>query len=145
MLCIAHDPGVWLRDIAATVGITEGSAYGVVSDLTTAGYAVRQKDGHRNRYQIQARLPLCPPHTDGGRGRAEARSFADVYDLAHRCGRDQLLDWAADDDPGFDNQIFADMLASIEPLSDEDLPVQARRASELRAYFRDWAAELAAH
>jgi hypothetical protein len=48
------------------------------------------------------------------------------------------------EDPGFDNQIFADMLASIERLSDEDLPVQARCASELRAYFRDWAAELAA-
>jgi hypothetical protein len=56
-------------------------------------------------------------------GRAEARDFADVYDLARRFGRDQLLDWAADDDPGFDNQIFADMLASIERLSDEDLPV----------------------
>jgi hypothetical protein len=78
-------------------------------------------------------------------GRAEARDFAGVYDLARRFGRDQLLDWAADDDPGFDNQIVADMLASIERLSDEDLPVQARGASELRAYFRDWAAELAAH
>lgn len=78
-------------------------------------------------------------------GRAEARDFADVYDLARRFGRDQLLDWAADDDPGFDNQIFAAMLASIERLSDEDLPVHARHAPELRAYFRDWAAELAAH
>jgi len=78
-------------------------------------------------------------------GRAEARDFADVYDLARRFGRHQLLDWAAADDPGFDKHIFADMLASIERLGDEDLPVQARRASELRAYFRDWAAELAAH
>jgi len=42
-------------------------------------------------------------------GRAEARDFTDVYDLARRFGRDQLLDWAAEDDPGFDNQIFADM------------------------------------
>jgi hypothetical protein len=78
-------------------------------------------------------------------GRAEARDFTDVYDLARRFGRDQLLDWAAQDDPGFDNQIFANVLTSIERLSDEDLPVQARHASELRAYFRDWAAELAAH
>jgi hypothetical protein len=37
------------------------------------------------------------------------------------------------------------MLTSIERLSDEDLPVQARHALELRAYFRDWAAELVAH
>ena len=61
LLCIAHDPGVRLRDIAATVGITERSAYGIVSDLTAAGYAVKQKDGRRNHYQIQARLPLHGP------------------------------------------------------------------------------------
>jgi hypothetical protein len=61
LLCIAHDPGVRLRDIAATVGITERSAYGIVSDLAAAGYAAKQKDGRRNRYQIQARLPLTEP------------------------------------------------------------------------------------
>src|SRR5690242_11862360 len=61
LLCIAHDPGVRLRDIAASVGITERSAYGIVSDLAAAGYAVKQKDGRRNRYQIQARLPLPEP------------------------------------------------------------------------------------
>ena len=62
LLCIAHDPGVRLRDIAASVGITERSAYGIVTDLTAAGYTVKQKDGRRNRYQIQAHLPL--PETD---------------------------------------------------------------------------------
>jgi hypothetical protein len=61
LLCIAHDPGVRLRDIAARVGITERSAFGIVSDLAAAGYAVKQKDGRRNRYQIQAHLPLPEP------------------------------------------------------------------------------------
>jgi predicted DNA-binding transcriptional regulator YafY len=61
LLCIADDPGVRLRDIAATVGITERSAYGIVTDLTTAGYTVKQKDGRRNRYQIQAHLPAHEP------------------------------------------------------------------------------------
>jgi len=61
LLCIAHDPGVRLRDIAASVGITERSAYAIVTDLTAAGYAVKHKDGRRNRYQIQARLPLPEP------------------------------------------------------------------------------------
>jgi DNA-binding IclR family transcriptional regulator len=61
LLCIAHDPGMRLRDIAASVGITERSAYGIVTDLTAAGYAVKQKDGRRNRYQIQALLPLHEP------------------------------------------------------------------------------------
>ena len=61
LLCIAHDPGARLRDIAATVGITERSAYAIVTDLAEAGYVVKQKDGRRNRYQIQAHLPLPEP------------------------------------------------------------------------------------
>jgi DNA-binding IclR family transcriptional regulator len=58
LLCIAHDPGVRLREIAARVDITERSAYGIVTDLTQAGYIVKQKDGRRNRYEIQMHLPL---------------------------------------------------------------------------------------
>jgi DNA-binding MarR family transcriptional regulator len=58
LLCIAQDPGVRLRDIAARLNITERSAYGIVTDLAQAGYVVKQKDGRRNRYQIQAHLPL---------------------------------------------------------------------------------------
>jgi predicted DNA-binding transcriptional regulator YafY len=61
LLCIAHDPGVRLRDIAARTGVTERTAYGIVTDLTEAGYVVKQKDGRRNRYQIQAHLPLPEP------------------------------------------------------------------------------------
>ena len=37
LLCIAHDPGVRLRDIAAGTGVTERTAYGIVTDLTEAG------------------------------------------------------------------------------------------------------------
>src|SRR5579859_155623 len=58
LLCIAHDPGVRLRDIAARLGITERSAYGIVTDLTQAGYIVKHKDVRRHRYHIQAHLPL---------------------------------------------------------------------------------------
>ena len=58
LLCIARDPGVRLRDIASSLGITERSAHGFVTDLTAAGYVVKQKDGRRNRYQIQAHMPL---------------------------------------------------------------------------------------
>ena len=58
LLFIAHDPGARLRDIAASLGITERSAYGMVTDLAEAGYVVKQKDGRRNRYQVQAHLPL---------------------------------------------------------------------------------------
>jgi len=61
VLCIAHDPGGRLRDIAARVGITERSAYGIVTDLAEAGYAVKQKDCRCNRYQVQAHMPLPEP------------------------------------------------------------------------------------
>ena len=58
LLCVAHDPGVRLRDIAASLGITERSAFGIITDLIEAGYVVKEKDGRRNRYRIQAHLPL---------------------------------------------------------------------------------------
>jgi hypothetical protein len=61
LLCLAQDPGMRLRDIAAQVGITERSAYGIVADLTTAGYVAKLKDGRRNRYKIQAHRPLPEP------------------------------------------------------------------------------------
>jgi hypothetical protein len=74
LLCIAHDPGVRLRDIAASLGITERSTYGIVTDLAEAGYVVKQKTGRRNRYQIQAHLPLPEPSS-------QERTVGDVLAL----------------------------------------------------------------
>jgi DNA-binding IclR family transcriptional regulator len=61
LLCITQNPGARLSDIATTVGITERRAFGIVTDLTEGGYVVKEKeetDGRRNRYRIQAHLPL---------------------------------------------------------------------------------------
>jgi IclR-like helix-turn-helix domain-containing protein len=74
LLCIAHDPGVRLRDIAASLGVTERSTYGIVTDLAEAGYVVKQKTGRRNRYQIQAHLPLPEPSS-------QERTVGDVLAL----------------------------------------------------------------
>ena len=74
LVCIAHDPGVRLRDIASTLGITERSAYGIVTDLTEGGYVVKEKDGRRNRYQIQAHLPLREAIT-------QERTIGEVLDV----------------------------------------------------------------
>jgi hypothetical protein len=60
LLCIAHDPSARLRDIAASLDITDNSAFAIVTDLTAAGYVVKRKDG-RNLYQIEAHLPLPEP------------------------------------------------------------------------------------
>jgi hypothetical protein len=44
---------------------TERSAYGIVTDPAEAGYVIKEKDGRRSRYQIQAHLPLPDPHRPG--------------------------------------------------------------------------------
>jgi predicted transcriptional regulator len=58
LLCIAHDPGVRLRDIAETVGVTERSAHRIVSQLVEDGYVVRERIGRRNVYKVKPELPL---------------------------------------------------------------------------------------
>jgi DNA-binding IclR family transcriptional regulator len=58
LLYIARDPGARLRDIAAGLGITERRAHGIITDLAEGGYVITQKDGRRNRYQVQAHLPV---------------------------------------------------------------------------------------
>jgi IclR-like helix-turn-helix domain-containing protein len=58
LLCIARDPAARLRDIAASVGITERSAFGIVSDLADAGYIVKEKGGRRNRYLVETQRPV---------------------------------------------------------------------------------------
>lgn len=61
LLCIAHDPGIRLREIGETLGITERRAYGIVADLAEAGYVVKERDGRRNRYELQRHMPLDSP------------------------------------------------------------------------------------
>jgi predicted DNA-binding transcriptional regulator len=61
LLCIADDPGMRLREIAARLTITERTTYGIVTDLADAGYIVKQKTGRRNRYEIQADLRMPEP------------------------------------------------------------------------------------
>ena len=60
--CIAADPSARLRDIAATVGITERTASQIVNDLEQAGYLTKTRDGRRNRYEVHGELPLRHPH-----------------------------------------------------------------------------------
>jgi hypothetical protein len=61
LLCVAHDPGIRLRDIATCLDITERSAFGIITDLVEAGYVVKEKEGRRNRYHVQTHLPLPEP------------------------------------------------------------------------------------
>ena len=58
LLCIAHDPGIRLREIGDTVGITERAAHRIVSELADAGYISRKRNGRRNHYKIRSHMPL---------------------------------------------------------------------------------------
>jgi hypothetical protein len=66
LLCLARDPEARLRDIASELGITERRAYGIVVDLTAAGYVVKSRQGRRNRYEIRDQLPLPEPNARQG-------------------------------------------------------------------------------
>ena len=61
LLCIAHDPGIRLREIGEAVGITERAAHRIVVELADAGYISRARNGRRNHYTIQSHLPLPDP------------------------------------------------------------------------------------
>jgi hypothetical protein len=61
LACIAADPNTRLRDMAATVGITERTAAQIVSELEQAGYLTKTRDGRRNQYVVHTELPLRHP------------------------------------------------------------------------------------
>jgi DNA-binding transcriptional ArsR family regulator len=61
LIAIAHDPDTRLRDLAVTLHVTERTAFGIVADLTEAGYLLKDKDGRRNRYRIVTDVPLRDP------------------------------------------------------------------------------------
>jgi len=61
LICVAHDPGIRLRDIAAAVGITERAAHRILSELVDEGYVLRERHGRRNRYKVKPELPLRHP------------------------------------------------------------------------------------
>jgi DNA-binding Lrp family transcriptional regulator len=61
LFCIAQDPEVRLRDVAARVGITERAVQRIVTDLEAEGYLAVSKEGRRNRYRINYEQPLRHP------------------------------------------------------------------------------------
>ena len=62
LLSIAEDPQIRMRDIAATVDITERAAQRIVSDLIHAGYVHRERNGRRNEYTIRTDLSVSLPN-----------------------------------------------------------------------------------
>jgi DNA-binding transcriptional ArsR family regulator len=74
LTCVAHDPGIRLRDIATAVGITERAAHRILSELVDEGYVLRERQGRRNRYDVVPDLPLRHPLVQG-------REVGDLLDV----------------------------------------------------------------
>ncbi len=58
LFCLARQPDMLLREVAAKVGITERAVQRIVADLEEAGALRRERDGRRNRYTINPNTPL---------------------------------------------------------------------------------------
>jgi Nucleotidyl transferase AbiEii toxin, Type IV TA system len=79
-------------------------------------------------------------------GRAEVRDYvdADAILASRRYTEDELLDLAADHDPGFDQSRFAKALAAIDRLPDglfQPYGMSPTDASALRERMRAWGTE----
>lgn len=53
LVCLAGDPDVLLRDVAARIGITERAVQQIVADLEAADVITRHRVGRRNQYVVR--------------------------------------------------------------------------------------------
>lgn len=58
LMVISEDPKVRLRDIAATIGVTERATQRIIADLEEAGYLSHERIGRRNVYRIESEQNL---------------------------------------------------------------------------------------
>jgi DNA-binding IclR family transcriptional regulator len=65
LLCIARDPGVRLREVAADVGITERAVQRIVAELVEAGFLERRRVGRRNHYVVHRAVEMRHPAQSG--------------------------------------------------------------------------------
>jgi hypothetical protein len=79
LACVAGNPDLRVRDIAALVGITERATQAILSDLVSEGYVARIRIGRRNRYKVRRGVGLRHPLVNG-------TSVGEVLDivLSHR-------------------------------------------------------------
>lgn len=64
LLAVRRDPELRQRDIARLVGITEGAVQRILNELEAEGYVRRERIGRRNRYEVEAEVPLRHPLED---------------------------------------------------------------------------------
>ena len=76
LLAVAQAPDARVRDLAATVGISERAALTILGDLETAGYLHRTRVGRRNHYSLHPGQPFRHPTTAPTHARTAASHTA---------------------------------------------------------------------
>ncbi|GAC1439858.1 MAG: hypothetical protein NVSMB51_18350 [Solirubrobacteraceae bacterium] len=61
LLCIARQPAIRLRDLAECLDVTERTAQRLLSELVSAGYVTKRREGARNRYELNDDAALADP------------------------------------------------------------------------------------
>lgn len=61
LVCIARDPDIRIRDVAAAVGLTDRAVHGIITDLVEAGFVEKARFGRRNHYSVHPEAPLRHP------------------------------------------------------------------------------------
>ena len=61
LLSIVRNPAIRLRDVAEQVGVTERAVQRIVTELEEGGYLRREREGRRNRYEVDLDIPLRHP------------------------------------------------------------------------------------
>ncbi len=65
LITLHRNPELRQRDIAYAVGITVGAVQKILHELEDAGFVARERVGRRNRYQVNADIPLRHPLENG--------------------------------------------------------------------------------
>ena len=65
LITITSDPRITLREVAASVGITERATQRIVADLVAADYLTRARHGRRNSYTVATGRPFRHPLAAG--------------------------------------------------------------------------------
>ena len=58
---MAQHPRITARELGDAIGITERATRKIIADLSQAGYISKKREGRRNRYRVNADLPLRHP------------------------------------------------------------------------------------
>ena len=91
---------------------------------------MHEQQGHRGRH-----APIAIRSADAGV----------LIDLAHRFGKDIPLARATQIDAGFNANVLAGMIATLDRFTDNEIPLPDDSSiAELRAFYATWRSELEA-